>query len=181
MDSRKSKRVGRRVLKIYRYSSVIFHFVGLTEKVSRVKGKTRFIMSSYTYLALGFSNPVGAKFSRWCLGINSFGANGDLCRSYTQWDHCHAGTKLFRSYFGIISFRRQISSMYEFYTTYKFLHWRVSLDLRGRSYATQILPSGAKLFPCWVVGSDLRRSCTLRRNCTAGAEISGRHFVSMRS
>ena len=26
-------------------------------------------MSSYTYLALGFSNPVGKKLSRWRLGI----------------------------------------------------------------------------------------------------------------
>ena len=46
--------------------------------MSRVKGKTRFIVSSYTYLTLGFSNPVGAKFSRWRLGINSFGANGKI-------------------------------------------------------------------------------------------------------
>ena len=47
---------------VYRYSSVLFHFVGSIEKVSRVNGKTRFIMSSYTYLALGFSNPVGTNF-----------------------------------------------------------------------------------------------------------------------
>ena len=109
--------MGMRVLNIYRYSSVLFHFVGSTEKVSRVKGKTRFILSSYTYLALGFSNPVGAKLSRWRLGINSFGANGNLRRRYTQCDHCHAGVKLFRSYFVIISSRRQISSTYGFYTT----------------------------------------------------------------
>ena len=100
---------------IYRYSSVLFHLIGLTEKVSRVKEKTRFLMSSYTYLALGISNPVGAKLSRWRLGINSFGASGDLHRSYTKCDHCHAGAKLFRSYFGIISSRRQISSTYGFY------------------------------------------------------------------
>ena len=100
---------------IYRYSSVIFYFVGSTEKVSRVKGKTRFLMSSYTYLALRISNPVGAKLSRWRLRINSFGANRDLRRSYTQCDHCHDGAKLLRSYFGIISSWRQISSTYGFY------------------------------------------------------------------
>ena len=88
-----------------------------TEKVNRLKGETRFLMSSYTYLALRISNPVGAKLSRWRLGIISFGANWDLRRSYTQCGHCHAGAKLFRSYFGIISFRRQISSTYGFYTT----------------------------------------------------------------
>ena len=100
---------------IYRYSSVLFHFVGSTEKVSRVKGKTRFLMSSYTYLTLRISNPVGAKLSCWCLVINSFGANGDLRRSYTQCDHFYAGAKLFCSSFGIISSRRQISSTYIFY------------------------------------------------------------------
>ena len=31
-------------------------------------------MSSYTYLALGISNPIGAKLSRWRLRTNSFGA-----------------------------------------------------------------------------------------------------------
>ena len=31
------------------------------------------------------------------------------------------------------------------------------------------------------MGLDLRRSCTLRRNGTAGAEFAGRHFVSMRT
>ena len=45
------------------------------------------------------------------------GATGDLRRSYTQCDHCHAGAKLFRSYFVITSFRRQINSTYGFYTT----------------------------------------------------------------
>ena len=107
----------RRQICIYRYSSFLFHFVGSTEKVNRVKGKTRFLMSSYTYLALRISNPVGAKLSRWRLGINSFGANWDLRRSYTQCGHCHAGAKLSLSYFGIISSRRQISSTYGFYTT----------------------------------------------------------------
>ena len=74
-------------------------------------------MSSYTYLALGFSNLVVAKLSQWRLGINSFGTSGNLRRSYMQCDHCHAGAKLLRSYFGIISFRRQISYTYGFYTT----------------------------------------------------------------
>ena len=31
-------------------------------------------------------------------------------------------------------------------------------------------PTGAKLFPRCVVSSDLHRSYTLRRNCTAGAK-----------
>ena len=100
---------------IYRYSSILFHFVGSTEKVSLVNGNTHFFMSSYTYLALGGSIPVGAKISCWRFGINSFGANGDLCRSYTQCEHCHTGAKLFRSYFGIISSLRQFSSTYGFY------------------------------------------------------------------
>ena len=136
MSSSQNKNVGRRVLKIYWCSSFLFHFVGSTEKVSHVKGKTLFLMSLYTYLALGISNPVGAKLSRWRLGINYFGANWDLRRSYTQCGHCYAGAKLSRSYFGNISSWSQLSSMYGFYTTYNFLCWRVSSDLCRRLYAT---------------------------------------------
>ena len=105
------------VLKKSLFSSFLFNFARLTEKVSRVKEELVSFMSLYTYLALGFSIPVGAKLSHWRLGINSFGAPGNLHRSYTQCDHCHAGAKLFCSYFRIISFRRQISSTYRFYTT----------------------------------------------------------------
>ena len=49
----------------------------LDRKSEPCEGKTRLLMSSYTYLALGILNPVGAKLSRWRLGINSFGANWD--------------------------------------------------------------------------------------------------------
>ena len=35
-------------------------------------------MYSYTYLALGISNHVSAKLSRWRLGTNSFGTNWNL-------------------------------------------------------------------------------------------------------
>ena len=42
--------------------------------MSRVREKLVSFMSSYTYLALGFSNLIVAKLSQWRLGINSFGA-----------------------------------------------------------------------------------------------------------
>ena len=61
------------------YSSFLFNFARSTEKVSRVKEQLLSFMSLYTYLALVFSNPVGAKLSRWRLGINSFGATGQFC------------------------------------------------------------------------------------------------------
>ena len=98
----------------------------LDRKSEPCEGKTRFLMSLYTYLALRISNPLGAKLSRWRLGINSFGANWDLHRSYTRCGHCHAGAKLSCSYFRIISSWRQLSSTYKFYTTEKFLCWRAS-------------------------------------------------------
>ena len=113
-----------------------FHFVSSEEKLSRAKRKLVSSCLGITYLALGNSNPVGAKLSRWCFGINYFGANWDLCRSCTQRGHCLAGAKLCCWYFGIISSRRQLSSTYKFFTTYKFIRRRVSSDLRRRSYAT---------------------------------------------
>ena len=108
----------------------------LDRKSEACEEKICLLMSSYTYLALRISNPVDTKLSCWCLGINSFGTNWDLPITCTQHGHCRAGAKLSRLYFGIISSRRQISSTYKFYTTLKFLHWRVILDLRRRSYAT---------------------------------------------
>ena len=89
----------------------------LDRKSEPCEGKTCLLMSSYTYLALGISNPVGAKLSHWRLGINSFGANWDLRRSYTQHGHFHAGAELCCLYFRIISSRHQPSSTYKFYTT----------------------------------------------------------------
>ena len=47
----------------------------LDRKSEPCEGKTCLLVSSYTYLALGISYPVGTKLSRWRLGINSFGAN----------------------------------------------------------------------------------------------------------
>ena len=169
------------VLKIYRQSSFIFHFVGSTEKVSPVKGKIHFLMSLYTYLALRISNPVGKKISRWRLGINSFGANWDLSRNYTQRGHCHAGAKLSRSHFVIFplganlvlrtdsTLRRNFSAGVQ--------DWTFVEDRTPRRY----FPAGAKLFPCWVVSLDRRRSCLLHRNCIAGTKFSGWHFVLMGS
>ena len=52
-----------------------FRFVGSEEKMSRAKKKLVSSCLGITYLAPGISNPVGAKLSRWRLGINSFGAN----------------------------------------------------------------------------------------------------------
>ena len=48
----------------YRYSCLVFHFFGLEEKVSRVKRKLISSCLGIIYLALGISNPVGAKLSR---------------------------------------------------------------------------------------------------------------------
>ena len=78
------------------------------------KSKTHLFMSLYTYLALRISNHVGAKLSCWRLGTNSLGANWDLGISCTQRGHCCAGAKLSRSYFGIISSRRQLCFTYKF-------------------------------------------------------------------
>ena len=50
----------------------------LDRKSEPCEGETRLLMSPYTYLALGISNPVGAKLSRWRLRINFFGTNLDL-------------------------------------------------------------------------------------------------------
>ena len=44
--------------------------------MSRVKRKLVSSCLGIIYLALGISNPVGAKLSRCHLGINSFGATG---------------------------------------------------------------------------------------------------------
>ena len=46
-----------------------FHFSGLEEKMSRAKRKLISSCLGITYLAPGISNPVGAKLSRWRLGI----------------------------------------------------------------------------------------------------------------
>ena len=64
----------------------VFPLRRLDRKSEPCEGKTRLLMSSYTYLALGISNPVGTKISRWRLRINSFCANGYLrsVRSYTK-------------------------------------------------------------------------------------------------
>ena len=70
-----------------------FHFIGLEEIVSRAKRKPVSSCLGITYLALGISNPVGAKLSRWCLGINSFDANWDIRRSCMLRRNCPAGGK----------------------------------------------------------------------------------------
>ena len=45
------------------------------------------------------------------------------------------------------------------------------MDLRkSRTLRTDCL-AGAKLFPFWLVSSDVRRSFMLRRNCPSGAKI----------
>ena len=93
-----------------------FPLCQLDRKVSRVKGKLISSCLGITHLALRSLNPVGAKLSRWRLGINSFGANWDLRISSTQRGHCRDGAKLSRLYFGIISSRRQLSTTYKFYT-----------------------------------------------------------------
>ena len=87
-----------------------FHFVGSEEKVSRAKRKLVSSCIGIIYLVPGISNLVGAKISRWHLGINSFGANWDLLRNCTQRENYLTGAKLSRWYFGIISFRRQLGS-----------------------------------------------------------------------
>ena len=100
----------RRVFKLAVLSSC-FHFVGSEEKVSRAKRKLVSSCLGIIYLAPIISNPKGAKLSRRHLGINNFDANWDLRRNCTKRGHCLAGAKLSRWYFGIISSRRQVSSM----------------------------------------------------------------------
>ena len=109
------KRVGRRVLKLAVLLSC-FYLIGSEEKGSCVKRKLVSLCVGIVYLVLGISNLVGVKLSRWHLGINSFGANLDLHRNFTQCGHCLAGTKLSRWYFRIISSRRQIGSILKFYS-----------------------------------------------------------------
>ena len=103
------QKVGRRFFKL-EVLSFCFHSVGSEEKVIRMKRKLVSLCLGIVYLALGISNPVGAKLSRWHFGINSFGANWDLRRNCTQRGHCLAGAKLSRWYLGIISSWRQLGS-----------------------------------------------------------------------
>ena len=55
-----------------------------------------------TYILI--SNSVGAKISRWHLGINSFGTNSDIRRNCTLHKNCPAGAKISRWHLGINSF-----------------------------------------------------------------------------
>ena len=108
---------GTEGFKKYRYSRLVFHFVGSEEKVSRAKRKLVSSCLGIIYLAPGISNSVGPKLSRWHVGINSFGANWDLRRNCTQRGHCLSGAKLSCWYFVIISSQRQLGSMEKFYNT----------------------------------------------------------------
>ena len=133
-----------------------FHFVGSEEKVSGAKRKSVSSCLGIIYLASGISNPYLSFKSHQreniplAFGINSFGVNLDLHRKFTQYEHCLAGVKLSRWYFGIISSWRLLGSTQKIYITQK--------------------------FPRQRVGLVLLRSCTLRRNCPAGAKFSSRRF-----
>ena len=95
----------------------VFPLRRLRRKSEPCEEETFFSCLGITYLTIGISNPIGAKLFCWRLGINSFSANWNVRRSFTQRGHCITGAKLSRWYLGIISSWRQLSSTYKIYTT----------------------------------------------------------------
>ena len=109
--------------------------------MSREKRKIVSSCLGIIYLAPGISNPVGAKLSRWHLGINYFGANWDLRRNCTQRGHCLAGAKLSRWYFGLIPLGANLALQ-------KVLHY-VDIHLPACKFGPLEKSYTIYIFSCW--------------------------------